>query len=131
MAKNVQLKKKVGNTVHDINPASLASLIGVNSVTIDNVVYTDLQSLLTKILSDLALCSPANIAQIQSDISALQTTVGVHCDDTANPAVAATGLCADVEGIQASLNVATTNTTGANMLTKLNAINRSLTITSS
>jgi hypothetical protein len=109
-SKNCILKKKVGNTIYDINPQSIASLIAITPVTIDSITYTNLQTLLTNLLSrvsqleiDVQACSPENIQQIETAIN----------------------------GINDSLDVAVSTTTGNNILTQLNTIKSTLTITSS
>jgi hypothetical protein len=109
-SKNCILKKKVGNTVFDINPQSIASLIGITPVTVDSITYTDLQTLLTSLLSrvsqletDIQACSPANIQAIETSISDINTALGA----------------------------AVTETTGSSILTQFNAIKSTLTITSS
>lgn len=81
-SKNCILKKKVGNTVFDINPQSIASLIGITPVTINSTTYTDLQTLLTNLLSrvsqletDIQSCSPANIHQIEGNIDSIMDSL--------------------------------------------------------
>ena len=81
-SKNCILKKKVGNTVYDINPQSIASLIGITPVTIDSITYTNLQTLLTSLLSrvsqletDIQSCSPANIQAMETSIDSIMDSL--------------------------------------------------------
>lgn len=111
-SKNVILKKKVGNTIYDINPKTLASLVTTNN-TVGSTTYTDLDSLLTNILtrlaqaeSDIATCDPTAISTLSGQLTTLQGIVGVHSDNTdpQNP-VTATGLCAASESLQTLVGV--------------------------